>query len=118
MSLFDRPVDCDECGAQFIVDDSRIGSIKKDDLEVQYLSCPSCGAKFLIFVSDSKMRSLVERRKYIPAKIQVAHAKRFTERTFKKYMREYNRIKKEQEDMMPALRAAGENLLHGGEPNV
>ena len=118
MSLFDRPVDCDECGAQFIVDDSRIGSIKKDDLEVQYLSCPSCGAKFLIFVSDSKMRSLVERRKSIQAKIKVAHSKRFTERTFKKYMREYNRIKKEQEDMMPALRAAGENLLHGGEPNV
>ena len=118
MSLFDRPVDCDECGAQFIVDDSRIGSIKKDDLEVQYLSCPSCGAKFLIFVSDSKMRSLVERRKSIQAKIKVAHAKRFTERTFKKYMREYNQIKKEQEDMMPALRATGEELLHGGEPSV
>lgn len=90
MSLFDRPVYCDECGAQFVVDDSRIGSIKKDDLEVQYLSCPSCGAKFLIFVSDSN----------------------------KKYMREYNQIKKEQEDMMPALRATGEELLHGGEPSV
>ena len=77
MSLFDRPVYCDECGAQFVVDDSRIGSIKKDDLEVQYLSCPSCGAKFLIFVSDSKMRSLVERRKAIQTKIKAAHAKRF-----------------------------------------
>ena len=76
MSLFDRPVYCDECGAQFVVDDSRIGSIKKDDLEVQYLSCPSCGAKFLIFVSDSKMRSLVERRKAIQTKIKAAHAKR------------------------------------------
>ena len=66
MSLFDRPVYCDECGAQFVVDDSRIGSIKKDDLEVQYLSCPSCGAKFLIFVSDSKMRSPVKLR-WIPS---------------------------------------------------
>ena len=95
MSLFDRPVYCDECGAQFVVDDSRIGSIKKDDLEAQHLSW-----------------------KAIQTKIKAAHAKRFKERTFKKYMREYNQIKKEQEDMMPALRATGEELLHGGEPSV
>ena len=111
MSLFDKPVDCDECGVQFAVDDSRIGSAKKDDLEVQYLSCPSCGAKSLIFVSDSQMRSLVERRKAVQMKIKAAHAKRFKERTFKKYMREYEKIKKEQEDMMPALKAAGEKFL-------
>ena len=42
MSLFDKPVDCNECGAQFVIDDSRIGSIKEGDLEVQYISCPSC----------------------------------------------------------------------------
>lgn len=113
MALFDKPVDCDKCGAQFTIDDSRIGSIKKDDLEVRYLSCPSCGAKFLIFASDSKMRSLVERRKVVWAKIKMARAKKFQEKTFKKYMREYDKIKKEQEDMMPALRAAGEKLLSG-----
>lgn len=117
MSLFDKPVDCDECGAQFVVDDSRIGSIKKGGLEIQYLSCPSCEAKFLIFVSDSKMRSLVERCKAIQTKIKAAHAKRFKERTFKKYMREYNQIKKEQEDMMLSLRVVGEKLLHGENHN-
>lgn len=111
MNPFDKPVDCNECGAQFVVDDSRIGSVKKDDLDVRYLSCPSCGAKFLIFVSDSKMRSLVEQRKAVQMKIKAAHAKRFKERTFKKYMREYDKIKKEQEDMIPALRAAGEKIL-------
>ena len=37
MSLFDKPVDCNECGAQFVIDDSRIGSIKEGDLEVQYI---------------------------------------------------------------------------------
>ena len=117
MSLFGKTVDCDKCGAQFIIDDSRIGSVKKDDLEVQYLSCPSCGAKFLIFASDSKMRALVERRKAVWAKIKMARTKKFQEKTFKKYMREYDKIKKEQEDMMLALRAAGEKLLSGGEEN-
>lgn len=111
MSLFGKTVDCDKCGAQFTIDDSRIGSVKKDDLEVQYLSCPSCGAKFLIFASDSKMRALVERRKAVWAKIKMARAKKFQEKTFKKYMREYSQIKEEQETMMPTLRAAGEKLL-------
>lgn len=113
MSLFGKTVDCDKCGAQFIIDDSRIGSVKKDDLEVQYLSCPSCGAKFLIFASDSKMRALVERRKATQAKIMVAHTGKFREKTFKKYMRELAQVKEEQETMMPALRAAGEKLLRG-----
>ena len=118
MTLFDKPIDCNKCGQQFTVDDSRLGSLRDGDLEVQYFSCPACGAKYHILTTNSTMRDLIERRKAVQLKIKAAHAKRFKERTFKKYMRENNRIKKEQEDMMPALRAAGENLLHGGEPNV
>ena len=120
MSLFDKPVDCNECGAQFVIDDSRIASIKEGDLEVQYLACPSCGAKYLVFVSDSRMRELVQRRKAVQMKIKAAHAKRFKERTFKKYMKEYEKIKKTQKEMFPVLKAAGEKLLHrsGGEPSV
>lgn len=116
MSLFDKPVECNECGAQFVIDDSRIASIKEGDLEVQYLSCPSCGAKFLLFVSDAKMRELVRQRKAVQAKLKAARVKQFKERTFKKYLREYEKIKKEQEKIFPELKAQGEKLLRGGEP--
>ena len=116
MSIFDKPVDCNECGAEFVIDDSRIVSIKEGDLEVQYFSCPSCGAKYIFFVMDSKMRDLVQRRKAVQAKIKAAHAKRFKERTFKKYLQEYEQIKKEQEKIFPELKAQGEKILHGGDP--
>ena len=113
MSLFDKPVDCNECGAQFVIDDSRIGSIKEGDLEVQYISRPSCGAKYLSFATDSRMRELVRQRKAVQTKIKVARAKRFKERTFKKYMKEYEEIKKAQEEMFPELKARGEKILQG-----
>lgn len=113
MSLFDNPVECDECGAQFVIDDSRIASIKEGDLEVQYFSCSSCGAKYLFFATDSKMRELVQQRKAVQAKIKAARAKRFQESTFKKYMKEYEKIKKAQEKMFPELKARGVKILHG-----
>ncbi len=115
MSLFDKPVDCNECGAQFVIDDSRIASIKEGDLEVQYFTCPSCGAKYLFFATDSRMRELVRQRKAIQMKIKAAHAKRFKERTFKKYMKEYEEIKKAQEELFPELKARGEKILRGEE---
>lgn len=116
MSLFDKPVDCNECGAQFVIDDSRMASIKAGDLEVQYLSCPSCGAKFLLFASDATMRELVRQRKAVQAKLKAARAKQFKERTIKKYMKEFEKIKREQEEMLPALRARGEKILREEEP--
>lgn len=95
------------------MDDSRFSSIKDGDIEVQYFSCPSCGAKYLFFASDSKMRDLVRQRKALQLKIRAGHAKKFKERTLEKYMREYEEIKKEQEKMMPGLKALGEKILRG-----
>ena len=46
MALFDKPIDCNKCGQQFTVDDSRLGSLRNGDLEVQYFSCPACGTKY------------------------------------------------------------------------
>lgn len=113
MSLFDKPVECNECKEQFVMDDSRLASIKEGDLEVQYFSCPSCGARYLFFASDSKMRELVRQRKAVQLKIRAGHAKKFKERTLRKYMQEYEKIKKAQEEMLPELKARGESLLHG-----
>ncbi len=113
MTLFDKPIDCNKCGQQFTVDDSRLGSLRDGDLEVQYFSCPACGAKYHILTTNSTMRDLIERRKAVQLKIKAAHAKRFKERTFKKYLREYEQIKKEQMEMFPVLKAQGEKILYG-----
>ena len=112
MTLFDKPIDCNQCGQQFTMDDSRLGSLRDGDLEVQYFSCPACGAKYHILTTNSTMRNLIERRKAVQLKIKTARAKRFEERTFKKYLREYEQIKKEQESMFPELKAQGEKILH------
>lgn len=116
MILFDKPVDCDKCGQRLTVDDSHLGSLREGDLVVQYFFCPVCGAKYHILTTNSTMRSLIEQRKAVQLKIKAARAKRFKESTFKKYLREYEQIKKEQEKIFPELKAQGEKLLRGGEP--
>ena len=113
MTLFDKPIDCNKCGRQFTVDDSRLGSLRDGDSEVQYFSCPACGAKYHILTTNNTMRDLIERRKAVQLKIKAAHAKRLKERTFKKYLREYEQIKKEQMEMFPVLKAQGEKILYG-----
>lgn len=115
MIPFDKPVNCNKCGQQFTVDDSRLGSILDGDLEVQFFSCPACGARYHILTTDSTMRDLIDRRKYIQLKIRLARAKKLKVSTFKKYMKEYEQIKKEQEKMLLKLRAKGEKILHGKE---
>ena len=113
MRLFDKPVECNGCREQFVMDDSRLASIKEGDLEVQFFSCPTCGEKYLFFASDSKMRELVRQRKAVQMEIRAGHAKKFKEKTLKKYMQEYEKIKNEQEKMFPELKAKGEKLLRG-----
>lgn len=113
MNPFDKSVTCDKCGASFIIDDSRFASITEGDLEVQYFSCPSCGAKYLSFASDSKMRDLIQQRRAVQTKIQAARAKMFKAQVIKKYMREYEKIKKKQEKLLPDLRARGWKVLNG-----
>ena len=85
----DRPTNCNKCGQEFTLDEHRFGSIRDGDFVVQYFSCPACGAKYHILATNSTMRSLIERRKAVQMKIKAARAKRFKERTFKKYLREY-----------------------------
>ena len=115
MTLFEKLIDCNKCGRQFAEADYCLRSIQDGDLEIQYFSCPACGTKYHILTTNSTMRSLIERRKAVQLKIKAAHAKRFKERTFKKYLREYEQIKKEQEKIFPELKAQGERILHGGE---
>ena len=116
MTLFDKSVVCNRCGQRFALTVSCSGTVRDGDLEVQYFSCPACGAKYHILTTDSTMRELIERRKAVLLKLKAARAKRFRERVFQKYLREHEQIKKVQEKIFPELKAQGEKLLCGGEP--
>jgi len=111
MALFEMSVVCNQCGAQFVVDDCCLVSVREGDYEVQYFSCPDCGARHQIFTSDSEMRKLIERRKVVQTQIRAAFAKKFREKTIRSYERELEKIKREQKKRMPRLKAAGEKIL-------
>lgn len=104
---------CDKCGRTFALDISCFGTVQKDDLIVQYFSCPNCGTKYQYLTSDKKMRELMERRKAIQKQVFAGHAKRFRRETLRKYEREIEQIKQEQQQITPTLKAAGEKILHG-----
>lgn len=108
-------LDCNKCGERFVLDDTHLGVIKEGDLEVRFFRCPACGWRYNILTTDSKMRDLIDRRNAVQSKIRLAKAKKFKERTFRKYMQELDQIKKEQEKLMPELKAQGEKILRNGE---
>lgn len=108
-------VDCDKCGTSFVLDDTCTGMLKRDNLVVQYVSCPTCGAKYPAFTSDTEMRKLIERRKAVQLKIKAAFAKKFREKTIRKYEKELDQIKRQQQKLMPKLKAAGEDILRQAE---
>lgn len=117
-------VDCDKCGTSFVLDDTCTGMLKRDNLVVQYVSCPTCGAKYPAFTSDTEMRKLIERRKAVQLKIKAAFAKKFREKTIWEYEKELDQIKRQQKKLMPGLKATGEKILRqaentsGGTQNV
>lgn len=115
MNPFDMPIDCDVCGTQFVMDDSRIASIKEGELEVQYFSCPACGARYHVFTSNPEMRRLIEQRKQAQLKIRAAFAKKFRKKTIQEYERALEQIKQQQQKLMPELKAAGEKILRRAE---
>lgn len=106
-------IDCNKCGYSFDLEDARCGTIEKGDLLVQYFCCPNCRKKYHAFTSDARMRALVEQRKAVQLKIKAAFAKKFPEKTIRKYEKELDQIKRQQKKLLPELKAAGERILKG-----
>lgn len=104
---------CSECGGEFIPDKSLFGEIQKDDLVVQYFTCPNCGKRYHVFTSDSEMRALIERRREVQMKIRAAFAKKFREKVIREYERELVQIKQKQESRLPRLKRLGEEIIRG-----
>lgn len=106
-------IDCDNCKASLVLDDSYMGILKKGDFVVKYIFCPVCGAKYQAFTTDTEMRQLIEQRKAVQLKIKAAFAKKFREKTIRKYEKELDQIKRQQKKLLPELKAAGEKILKG-----
>ena len=104
---------CNKCGIEFIPDKSLLGEIQKDDLVVQYFTCPECGERYHVFTSDSEMRVLIERRRAVQMKIRAAFTKKFREKVIREYERVLDQIKQKQESIWPQLKKLGEEITRG-----
>lgn len=103
---------CDRCGNDFTVVESLCGTVEDGDFQVQYFSCPDCGARYQILTTDAAMRALIDKRQAVQQKIRLAHAKDFRENTIRAYIQERDQVIKEQERLLPALKKRGEEILH------
>lgn len=103
---------CNKCGKWFALDGSLFGAIQADSLTVQYFSCPACGERYHVLTLNDEMRKLIEKREAIQTKIRAAHAKKFREKTIKRYIKELDGIKAKQEKLFQELKPLGEAILH------
>ena len=101
---------CNRCGQSFQA--GNIYCVEEGELAVQAFDCPLCGQAYQVLTTDRKMRELIERRKAVRQAIRVARAKKFSEKTFRRYERELQKIKREQEVMLPKLKKMGDTILH------
>lgn len=108
-------VQCNECGKWFALDSSLYGAAEADGLTVQYFSCPACGERYHVLTLNDEMRKLIEKREAIQTKIRAAHAKKFREKTIKRYIKELDDIKARQEKLFQKLKPLGEAILHPNE---
>lgn len=113
--MADNRIQCDKCGELFEVREAVFGQIERDGLKVKYFSCPACGTKFHILTSDSRMERLIKRRETVQTKIRCAFAKKFPEKTIKKYEQELDEIKNQQVALSEELKAIAEEMLRSEE---
>ena len=114
-------VECNGCKQMIYLIGAQIGHVEEGDLHIDYFTCPYCGKKYVSFASDVPMRELITRRRALQEKLKVAQANKFREKTIRQYVRAVDKIKAQQEKMMPALleranaAVAGEGADHGEE---
>ena len=102
---------CNRCGQSFQAGSIDIYCVAEGEFAVQAFDCPLCGQAYQALTTDGKMRELIERRKAVRQAIRVARAKKFSEKTFRRYERELQKIKREQQAMLPKLKKMGDTIL-------
>ena len=104
-------IQCDKCGYVFVITKERMGTVEDGDLKADYLTCPSCKARYLYFASDEEMRELVQERRRIADMIRAGQAKGYKQKTLRRYIRIMDKVKAKQKEIYPALKVRGEQLL-------
>lgn len=103
---------CNKCGEMFDLVPERYHTIKEDGLTVEYFDCPFCLAKYHIFTADAAMMELVQKRKALAQKIQMAKVAKARRKTILGYYKELEKVKKEQLKMSEALNARGAEIMN------
>lgn len=102
---------CNECSKQFIVEKDHFNIARAEDLEIHYFSCPYCGRKYIVMVTDTEMRELIATVVETSKKLRLAHAKRFRTEEIRKYERVLDITKRRQEQIAPGLKKRGYAVL-------
>lgn len=104
---------CDNCKAEFKVDNANLLKAAKDDIEVQYFECPDCRRKYMVIVIDSKMRELINHRQLLTSQISLARRKHFRKSTINGYIAKMEKLKAEQIKLSKQLEPIGKKILVG-----
>ena len=103
--------ECNLCQAEFDVNGASIETVTKAGVSIQYFACPACGKKYVFYAADLPMQELTAHRTELERKIRMAHFKKFREKTIRGYLKELDRVKARQLELLPGLKRQAEQLL-------
>ena len=106
---------CNNCLDEFSIEPENITCTKIAGLEIQYFTCPSCGAKYVAYAADEEMQKLTAESIAIQRKIRLARQHKFREKTIRASEAELAAIRERQKKLEPKLKALAEKMLKDGE---
>ena len=106
----DTIVTCNKCKKDFGI--GKIDTIEiEKGLQVQEFSCPTCGARYLISITDATLRGLIKERIALTNRQRAAMKKRLREKTLRKYMHEMDQLTKKIQHNQNELKAMNKEKL-------
>lgn len=102
---------CNNCLDEFSIEPEDITITKIAGLEIQYFTCPSCGAKYVAYAADEEMQKLTAESIAIQRKIRLARQHKFREKTIRASEAELAAIRERQKKLEPKLKGLAELLL-------
>ena len=106
---------CNNCLDDFDVSPEDVCTVEIAGLEIQYISCPSCGAKYVGYAADDEMKLLTAESVALQNKIRMQHQHHFREKTIKPHEVRLAKVRARQKKIEPELKALAEKLLKDGE---
>lgn len=86
-------IECNKCQCKFTVSELSVQELS-GELQAQEFSCPECGAKYLVLLTDANLRQLIDKRIRLANRQHLAMQKRLKEATLRKYINEIDGLDK------------------------